>query len=371
VDTWDSSCGRYGEDGCEIGPTPDIEVGAPMPDIAPPSGMPSSVGDLSLSDSTISGKLHCDDLTINGTVEIVGHVTVLCEGDFTLATHSDLVLREGATLDLYVQRGVTIMPHANLNANTGMPGLVTIYVLGDQELRISQPLGVVYAAIVAPNAHTRVMPNAEFYGVYVGKSLELQANGGFHVDGNTTVPLFVCSHVVDDLGGSAGAGSPGAIHAADSFDQWYRDDLGVSLSAAHSITLVRDGSGVYGYTDNAFYPIDGLLFGNEGDAHNYYFTYAITARFEYKACTDQYVEFMGADDAWMFVDDALAMDLGGIIPGTPQVVELDRLGLEGGRVYELRFFFAHRHPAPPAFHMWTNVELQAEASEETANFPCD
>jgi fibro-slime domain-containing protein len=73
----------------------------------------------------------------------------------------------------------------------------------------------------------------------------------------------------------------------------------------------------------------------------------------------------------MFVNDELAMDLGGNVPGTAQVVELDRLGLEDGQLYELQFFFAHRHPGPPAFHLWTNLELLTEAGTDTANFPCD
>ncbi|MHC4765140.1 MAG: fibro-slime domain-containing protein [Planctomycetota bacterium] len=368
-DSWDSSLGPYGGD--NVGPAPDVDVGATMPDIAEPEGLGPSVGDLSLGDATITGGLHCHDLTINGTVGISGAVTILCEEDFTMAAHSALELLPGATLVLYVKQTVTILPHANLNANTGLPGLVTIYVLGDEELRISQPLGVVYAVIVAPNAHMRVMPTAEFFGTYVGKSLAVKANAGFHADGGAPVPVDVCGNLVSDLAGSVAVDSSGAIHSADSFREWYRDTLGVSLSAAHSITLVRDHSGVYEYSDDAFYPIDGVLFGNEGDAHNYYFTYAITAHFEYEACRGQYIEFMGADDAWMFVDDVMAMDLGGVVPGTEQVVELDRLGLQDGEVYDLRFFFAHRYPAPPAFRLRTNVELWSDAVVVAASFPCD
>ncbi len=33
-----------------------------------------------------------------------------------------------------------------------------------------------------------------------------------------------------------------------------------------------------------------------------YFTYTIDAHFEYTGCSDQFIEFLGADDAWIYVD---------------------------------------------------------------------
>jgi fibro-slime domain-containing protein len=369
VDTWDSSLGPYGGD--NVGPPPDLEIGVPMPDVAEPPGMGPSVGDLDVDDATFTGTLHCDNLTINGTVKISGNVTILCEGDFTMATHSDLELGNGATLSLYVKGNVTFQPHTDLNVNSGQPKLVFIFVLGAEEIRLSQPLGRVYANVIAPKARMRVMPNAEFFGTYIGSSLDVQAVGGFHVDTNSSIPLDVCGNVVNDTAGAPAMNSPGAVTSTDTFDQWYREVLGVSLSAAHEITLVRNAYDIYEFKSDAFYPVDGMLFGNEGDAHNQYFTYAISCDFVYDACADQFVEFGGSDDCWMFVDDSLAMDLGGLVPGTEQVVELDRLGLEHGKLYELCFFFAHRYDGPPAFNLRTNVELWTEALADAASFPCD
>ncbi|MHC5002033.1 MAG: hypothetical protein ACYTJ0_02820, partial [Planctomycetota bacterium] len=93
--------------------------------------------------------------------------------------------------------------------------------------------------------------------------------------------------IEDDLGRFSGACNGGVTDTA-SFAQWFRDALGVNLSASHTITLKRNGDGVYEYLTDKFFPIDDRLFGNEDHTHNNFFTYAISATFTYNACTDQF-----------------------------------------------------------------------------------
>jgi fibro-slime domain-containing protein len=169
-----------------------------------------------------------------------------------------------------------------------------------------------------------------------------------------------CGTAIADSAGERGAVSTGGIDSALSFDQWYRDELGVNLSASHTITLIRGSDGVYEYSTDAFHPIDGNLMGNEGDAHNHHFTYAITAQFVYKACDHQFFEFAGADDTWLFVDGNLVMDRGGVLPGSSQYVDMDRLGLVDGQTYEFAFFHAQRQSQQADFHVRTNIFMGAQ-----------
>ena len=171
----------------------------------------------------------------------------------------------------------------------------------------------------------------------------------------------VCGNPFSDSLGTAGVASDGDITSAATFDQWFRDVLGVNVSFLHQIRLVDQfGTGNYIFDDTAFFPADGIAFGNEGDLNNNYFTYMIRASFVYDACTGQYLAFEGDDDFWLFVDDNLALDIGGVRPGTEQVVDMDRLGLTDGSTYFATLFYAQRLAGQATFSLRTNIDLMTD-----------
>lgn len=163
---------------------------------------------------------------------------------------------------------------------------------------------------------------------------------------------------VADTSGSLAGDSSGGISSQDSFRQWYREARGTNLSIGRSITLTRN-AGVYEFLTDSFYPIDGQLFGNDGDAHNNYFTYSFDMVFTYDECAGQFLEFEGGNGTWIFIDRKLVMDLGGVSPNVEQHVEMDRLGLTDGEEYHVRFFYSHRVAGSAEFRLRTNVALGA------------
>ncbi len=155
------------------------------------------------------------------------------------------------------------------------------------------------------------------------------------------------------------AGLPGnpTTHSEAEFDQWYNDDP-VNLSVPLSITLdntITPDPLVYTFDDQAFFPIDNDLFGNQGRNHNFHFTYHIHSDFTYSG--GESFSFTGDDDVFVFIEDQLVIDLGGVHSAQHGSVDLDDLGLTVGNVYTFDLFFAERHTTQSHFRIDTSIDL--------------
>ncbi len=199
---------------------------------------------------------------------------------------------------------------------------------------------------------------------FFGPSVEVSSTGSPY----KVIWTLVTDQSLGDQEGVFGSYDSGGITSAESFNQWFRDVPGVNLSKPQTIRLVRQNDGSYVFDDKldpvfkdlgGFFPIEHELFGQSGGSpdRNFHFTFELHTEFVYDAEGNQFFEFIGDDDVWVFIDGKLVIDLGGVHAALHQGIDLNRLCLEHGNTYTLSFFFAERHRTQANCRITTNIEL--------------
>lgn len=159
----------------------------------------------------------------------------------------------------------------------------------------------------------------------------------------------------------------GMVTSEATFNEWYHDKAGVNQPILVQRTLTEiteSGKTAFQYADSAFFPIDNMGFGNEGNtdgndhSHNYHFTTEIHTLFTYQR--GQKFRFKGDDDLWIFVNGKLALDLGGLHSELEGTIDFDakaaELGIVAGQTYPMDIFHAERHTVASRFTITTNIE---------------
>jgi fibro-slime domain-containing protein len=178
---------------------------------------------------------------------------------------------------------------------------------------------------------------------------------------------------------ATGAPIPAGIASSkESFNQWFNDAPGVNMTVPIQMEVkqVTATTWEYGPTtiDGFFFPINTKGFGNidlvlpdaAGDpleaaadrANNQLFTLEVQSEFLYQGGKNELLNFRTDDDSWVFINNKLAIDDGGL-KQDPSVLRLDevatKLGLEPGKRYPISIFFADRQLVNAIFAVSSNI----------------
>ncbi|MCL2242020.1 MAG: fibro-slime domain-containing protein, partial [Chitinispirillia bacterium] len=140
----------------------------------------------------------------------------------------------------------------------------------------------------------------------------------------------------------------------------FRDTLGVSTETR-------------GFTNDTWASTNG------NTQNNYAFTMEMVCKFKMEDGLE--FTFIGDDDVWIFINNKLALDIGGIHEQVEASIRLNdhrsRFGLVNGQSYELRMFYSERHADGSSIRiqtnivsaMVTNIKINVDGSDMIAGVP--
>jgi len=147
------------------------------------------------------------------------------------------------------------------------------------------------------------------------------------------------------------------------FSQWYNYAADINKPYVVYLSL-EPNVDVYTFQSDFFFPLDNAGWGNFGKAqdkkeHNFNFTTEVHTEFKYNG--GEKFTFIGDDDVWVFINNKLAVDLGGLHPQETGTILLDQraaeLGLSVGNIYPLDLFHAERHTNASHFRVDSNLQF--------------
>jgi hypothetical protein len=161
---------------------PDITVPA-LPDKGAGISVHGSTFTMGPADSGEYDGINLKRAANPGILEIAGGDVVLyVTEDIGLGQDCEIIVREGASLTLYLDGDLDAGNDAGIN-NENSPVNFKLYGTGEGEQEINlKARGDFFGAVYAPNADVIINAGGDIYGSFVGSTFELKSGGNFYYD---------------------------------------------------------------------------------------------------------------------------------------------------------------------------------------------
>ncbi|EGG19217.1 hypothetical protein DFA_02465 [Cavenderia fasciculata] len=150
------------------------------------------------------------------------------------------------------------------------------------------------------------------------------------------------------------------------FPQFFQATNDVNIQIVQDLEAVYDDTARgYVYANSFFFPINNLGWDvypelkrddkdTRGIRENFHFCLKFNAQFKYK--NQGKFDFFGDDDVYLFINNKLVMDLGGVHGSVDGSINVNGLGLVAGNIYDFDFYFCERHTSSSALKFTTDFE---------------